>query len=224
MTGKSRKNRSPRPKIAITPRTPGQEEYIDAIENSDIVVCHGPAGSGKSLLAVGMALKYYYECRDKYQKIVMVRPAVPACDEDLGSLPGDLDEKMAPFIAPMIDSMRYYIDEAEIYRLTKREAIEIIPIAYMRGRSLVRSIIIFDEAQNASPEQMKMFLTRIGFSCKAIIEGDIYQSDIKRRSAINGLSDAIERLQGLDGIGIVKLENRDIVRSSLISKILERYK
>lgn len=210
--------------IRVRPKTPGQQAYIEAIENSDIIVCDGKAGTGKTLLAVGRALRYLREEPDKYQRIIMVRPAITACDENLGHLPGEIDEKMAPFVAPMIDSMRLFLNGSEIENYLRTKVVDVWPIAFMRGRTLNNCVAIFDEAQNATPSQMKMFLTRIGQNCKVIIEGDITQSDLKGEAkAQNGLRDIIVRLGGLDGVSIIHLGGKDIVRSEIVSRVLERY-
>jgi phosphate starvation-inducible PhoH-like protein len=210
--------------LIVSARTDGQKEYLRAMENSDIIICNGKAGTGKTLMAVGYALQCLIYEPSKYKKIVMVRPAVTACDEDLGFLPGELEDKMAPFVAPMTDSMLFYLNNGKVDYMLRKGEVEIWPIAYMRGRTLNDCVAIFDEAQNSTLNQMKMFLTRIGRNCKTIIEGDVTQSDLKGEDKrTNGLLDISRRLQGIDGVSIIKLSDSDIVRSKLVSKVLERY-
>lgn len=210
--------------IKIRPKTKGQELYVEAILRNDIIICDGKAGTGKTLLAVGQALRYIREEPEKYRQIVMVRPAVTACDEDLGHLPGELEAKMAPFVAPMVDSMKLYLNGSEIEYYLRTKLVDIWPIAYMRGRTLNNCVAIFDEAQNSTPKQMKMFLTRIGQNCKAIIEGDVTQSDLHGNDRkLNGLKDIMERLDGMPGVATIYLGGQDIVRSEIVSRVLERY-
>jgi phosphate starvation-inducible PhoH-like protein len=214
----------PRADIEVRGKTEGQQEYIRLIEDNDLIVCNGRAGTGKTLIAVGMALKMLRDYPETYYRIVMVRPAVTVEGEDLGFLPGGIDEKMDPYIAPMLDSLKYFLDEGSISGLIAGDALDIIPLAFMRGRTFNNCIIIFDEAQNSTPLQMKMFLTRIGFNSKAIIEGDTSQSDLggdgKRN---NGLTDVLSRLKDLEGVGMIELTSQDIVRSPIVQKILKRY-
>lgn len=219
---RSRRGR-PKADIHVFAKTNGQQHYIDLIEDNDLVICNGRAGTGKTLIAVGMALKFLKDYPETYNRIVMVRPAVTVQGEQLGYLPGGIDEKMDPFVAPMIDSMKYFLDAGSIVGLVDGDALEIIPLAYMRGRTFNNTIIIFDEAQNATVEQMKMFLTRIGFNTKAIIEGDTTQSDLPSNDRHNGLVDAMDRLEGLDGVGIIELTSQDIVRSPIVQRVLSRY-
>ena len=210
--------------IVIEGKTEGQKEYLESIDLNDITICNGPPGSGKSLLAVAKALQFVQESRGLYNKIVIVRPALQACDEDLGYLPGTIQEKMAPFLAPIMYNMRHFIDKGTSDELFGDGTIEVMPIAFMRGITFSNTIVIFDESQNSTPEQMKMFLTRIGKDCKAIVEGDIEQSDLRGElKHKNGLWDALERLDDLEGVGIVELENCDIVRSEIVGRILLRY-
>ena len=169
-----------------------------------------------------------YQRDESYARILIVRPATTACNENIGFLPGGINDKMRPLIQPIVDSLRFFIkDEGYLASLLPSEMglgpIEISSLAYMRGRTFNDCIVVFDEAQNSSPEQMKLFLTRIGKNCKVIIEGDVTQSDISPNIEDNGLFDAIKRLQGVKGIGVVALEKKDIVRSEIVARILDRY-
>lgn len=216
-----RKRHKPRNLFEINPLTDGQREYLKSIGQNIITFCDGKAGTGKTLLAIGMAMKFFQ--KETYQHIIVVRPAVEACGENLGFLPGGYEDKMRPYVQPIIDNLRFFIkDEGYITSLFSPEhnVIEISPIAYLRGRTFNNCIIIFDEAQNSTPAQMKLFVTRIGENCKVIVEGDADQSDIHVK---NGLADAMERLDGVDNIGCVRLGNKDIVRSQIVADILERY-
>lgn len=218
------KFRKIRSEVELNPKTKGQKEYIDLILSNDLTLCNGPAGSGKSLIAVGSALKLYRESNGFYKKIVVARPAITACDEDLGYLPGDIDNKMKPFMAPVVDSMEFFLDAGEVDSLFQSGVVEVIPIAFMRGRTFNQAICIFDEAQNSTPDQMRLFLTRIGFNSKVIVEGDVTQCDLKGASKQNnGLKDAMVRLDGLESVGTINLEAIDIVRSELVTRILSRY-
>jgi phosphate starvation-inducible protein PhoH and related proteins len=209
--------------INIEPRTDGQAEYIDCIDNNEIVICNGLAGTGKTLIAVGHALRLMHEHPLKYKRLIMVRPYIHAQGEDMGYLPGDIDEKMKPFVAPMFDSLDYFLNKGEIQGLVDSGTIEVIPIAYMRGRTFNNSIIIFDEAQNSRWNHMKMFLTRIGFNTKAIIEGDVSQSDLDEDvRGDNGLLVSAEKLEGVRGIGVVNLTQQDVVRSPIVRRILDK--
>lgn len=209
-------------------RTEGQKAYLDLIRSCDAVICDGPAGTGKTLLAVGAALDLMHNFPEKYRRLIMVRPAITVRDEEIGFLPGDIDDKMRPFMAPIMDSMSYFLQQSEIASLLETGVIEVIPISYMRGRTFNNCILIFDEAQNSTPEQMKMVLTRIGFSSKIIIEGDVSQSDLDSWEARskNGLRDAIHRFGHptvLEGFGVAELESKDVVRSPVVRRLLTRY-
>lgn len=213
-----------KPPVPVLAKTDGQQVYIDAIEQSDIIICDGLAGTGKSLLSVGMAIKLLRDYPETYNKIVMVRPAVSVQGEDLGFLPGGIDEKMHPYMMPLLNSMRYFIDESVITTMMGNGALEIIPVSFIRGLTFNNTIVIFDEAQNASPLQMKTFLTRIGFNTKAIVEGDISQSDLQGDlNANNGLQDVMDRLSDVEGVSIVRLGSSDVVRSPIVARILKRY-
>lgn len=214
-----RKRHKSRNSFEISPRTDGQKALLRSINNNILTFCNGKPGTGKTYLSVGMAMKLYQRC--DYQHIIVVRPAIEACGENLGFLPGDYQNKMRPYLQPIVDNLRHFIDdEGYISGLFSDNIIEISPIAYLRGRSFQNSIVIFDEAQNSTVAQMKLFVTRIGEGCKVIVEGDADQSDI---SVKNGLIDAMERLVDVDNIGCVTLGFNDIVRSKIVADILEKY-
>jgi phosphate starvation-inducible PhoH-like protein len=208
-----------RPGKAVVPRTDGQAAYVEAIRDHDVVVCSGPAGSGKTFLAVAMAVSALRA--EQVHKIVLVRPAVEA-GESLGFLPGDLQAKINPYLRPLLDALREMMDYELLKRLTEQDVIEMIPLAYMRGRTLNNSFIILDEAQNTTVEQMKMFLTRLGMHSKMVISGDSTQIDLppNRRS---GLIDALKRLANVRGCAMVTLGGADIVRHPLVQRIVEAY-
>ncbi len=226
----TKKKAKARHKFAVVAKTPGQKAYIQSIKDNVVTLCSGFAGTGKTLIAIGMAMHLVQDPETDYSKIVVVRPAVEACGEQIGFLPGGLADKMKPLIQPIMDNLRFFIsDEGHIGQLLEPSSghgaplIEVIPMAYLRGRTFNNCVVVFDEAQNASPSQMKLFLTRIGKNCKVIIEGDVTQSDKYKRREENGLADAIGRLQDCENVGISILEARDIQRSKIIGPILERY-
>src|SRR4051812_10380661 len=200
----------------VVPRTPGQAKYVKAIRNHDLTFAVGPAGSGKTYLAVALAVEALKQQR--MRKIVLVRPAVEA-GESLGYLPGDLQAKINPYLRPLLDALHEMMDHELIKRYMELDVIEVIPLAYMRGRTLNEAFIILDEAQNATRSQMKMFLTRMGTSSKIVVSGDITQVDLPR-SVQSGLIDAIERLQDINGISVVQLSQADIVRHRLVADIV----
>jgi phosphate starvation-inducible protein PhoH and related proteins len=203
----------------ITPKTPNQRRYIEAIRSRDLVIAIGPAGTGKSYLAVAMAVSALM--RREVARIVLTRPAVEA-GERLGFLPGDLLEKVHPYLRPLYDALYDMLDGDKVGTLTERGAIEIAPLAYMRGRTLNDSFIILDEAQNSTSEQMKMFLTRLGFNSKMVITGDITQVDLPA-SRPSGLIEIQTVLRGVDGIAFVYFDDRDVVRHDLVSAIVRAY-
>lgn len=203
----------------IKPKTIGQQKYIQAMSSNDIVFAVGPAGTGKTYLAVVMAIKALRN--RKVKRLVLTRPAVEA-GEKLGFLPGDLQEKVDPYLRPFYDSLYDIMGVESTQKYLERHTIEIAPLAYMRGRTLEDSFIILDEAQNTTPEQMKMFLTRLGMGSQAVITGDISQIDLPK-GQISGLVDAIEILRDIKGLGIHVLSGDDIVRHPLVAEIIKAY-
>jgi len=203
----------------ISARSPGQTKYVSASHEHDIVFCIGPAGTGKTYLAVAIALHFLKQ--RKVERIVLTRPAVEA-GESLGFLPGDMYAKINPYLRPLYDSLYEMIGFDEVAKNIERGVIEIAPLAYMRGRTLNDSFIILDEAQNATPQQMKMFLTRLGFSSKCIITGDITQIDLPRNNT-SGLIDVQAILPNIKGIEFVYLDEHDVVRHKLVKDIIRAY-
>ena len=206
-------------KKAIVPKTPSQKAYIKAIKENDIVFGIGPAGTGKTYLAMAMALKYLKE--NRISKIILTRPAVEA-GEKLGFLPGGIAEKVHPYLTPLYDALYDMVDFDKANYLLEKGVIEIAPLAFMRGRTLNDAFIILDEAQNTTREQMKMFLTRIGFGSKAVITGDITQIDLPKKKE-SGLLDAVRILKGIEGIGFVEFRKEDVVRHPIVQKIIQAY-
>ena len=200
-------------------RTPNQIAYLDAIRSHDISFGIGPAGTGKTYLAVACAVDALE--RDAVKRIVLVRPAVEA-GERLGFLPGDLAQKVDPYLRPLYDALYDLMGFDKAAKLFERQTIELAPLAYMRGRTLNHSFIILDEAQNTTPEQMKMFLTRIGFGTKAVITGDVTQIDLARGQK-SGLIEAERVLKGVRGIALVRFTSADVVRHPLVQKIIDAY-
>ena len=206
-------------KGAISAKTDGQSQYVEMVKNNDVVFSIGPAGTGKTFLSVAFAVAALEN--HEVDRIILCRPAVEA-GESLGFLPGDLKEKVDPYFAPLYDSLKILYAENKLVQLLERKIIEVVPLAYMRGRTLDSAYMILDEAQNASVLQMKMFLTRLGIGSRAIITGDVTQIDLPNRSD-SGLLQASELLKGVQGIGIVKLDKKDVVRHPLVMKIIEAY-
>jgi phosphate starvation-inducible PhoH-like protein len=209
----------PTKKLLLTPKSDAQRAYIDAVKKNDIVIGIGPAGTGKTFLAMGMAVAALLN-RD-VGRIVLTRPAVEA-GERLGFLPGDLYAKVNPFVRPLYDALYDMLDVEQANRLIERGEIEIVPLAYMRGRTLNDSFIILDEAQNATVEQMKMFLTRMGFRSKVVVTGDITQVDLPTERA-SGLIEVQKILSGVPGIAFVYFTERDVVRHPLLQEIIRAY-
>jgi len=203
----------------IYPKTLGQREYYLALKHNDVVFGIGPAGTGKTYLAVVFAVAALK--RNEVQKIILTRPAVEA-GENLGFLPGDLKEKVDPYLRPLYDALYDMLGEQQSERLIEKGVIEIAPLAYMRGRTLEDAYVILDEAQNTTKAQMKMFLTRLGFNSKMIITGDITQIDLPRGVA-SGLKNAIDIIQGIVGVSFVYLSALDVVRHPVVQRIIERY-
>ena len=203
----------------ISPRSLNQYLYMQAMLEHDIVLTIGPAGTGKTFLAVAMAAAALVE--KKVRRIVLARPAVEA-GERLGFLPGDLAEKVNPYLRPLYDALHDILGYDKVGGMIERGIIEVAPIAFMRGRTLNESFVILDEAQNTTSEQMKMFLTRIGFNSKAVVNGDITQIDLPTGKA-SGLRQALEILRGVQGIGFITFDKRDVVRHPLVQKIVAAY-
>ena len=203
----------------IRPRSPGQAKYVEAMRRSDLVFCTGPAGTGKTYLAVAMAVASLKA--DRIRKIVLVRPAVEA-GESLGFLPGDMQAKINPYLRPLTDALREMMEHEMIRRYKEEDLIEVIPLAYMRGRTLNEAFIILDEGQNTTVSQMKMFLTRMGHGSRIVVCGDTTQVDLPHETR-SGMIDATARLRGIQGLGAVELTGADIVRHPLVQAIVDAY-
>tara|TARA_B100001250_G_C19816948_1_gene799024 strand:+ start:8135 stop:9127 length:993 start_codon:yes stop_codon:yes gene_type:complete len=203
----------------IRPRTKGQEEYISSIENNDIVFGIGPAGTGKTYLAVAMAVAALKS--KKISRILLARPAVEA-GEKLGFLPGSFEDKVDPYLRPLYDALQDLVEPDRLGRLQTMKVIEVVPLAYMRGRTLNDAFIILDEAQNTTPQQMKMFLTRLGTYSKAVVTGDVTQTDLGVNQ-VSGLTEAPKILTQISGLSFVHLTEQDVVRNPLVQKIIKAY-
>lgn len=203
----------------IIPKTETQRHYIEAIRNFDIVIGIGPAGTGKTYLAMAMAVNAFL--KKQISRIVLARPAVEA-GEKLGFLPGDMFEKVNPYLRPLYDALFDMMDAERVVKLIDRGTIEIAPLAFMRGRTLNDAFIILDEAQNTTSEQMKMYLTRLGFNSKTVITGDVTQIDLPQGRA-SGLIEAEKILSGIEGIHFIYFSDRDVVRHKLVQKIIQAY-
>lgn len=203
----------------VKPKTLGQKQYVDAIRNNMIVFGLGPAGTGKTYLAMAMAITAFKN--QEVERIILTRPAIEA-GEKLGFLPGDLQSKVDPYLRPLYDALYQIMGGETFARNMERGLIEVAPLAYMRGRTLDNAYIILDEAQNTTPAQMKMFLTRIGFGSKVVVTGDATQKDLSPGTA-SGLDVAIKVLRGIEGISLCNMSSRDVVRHPLVQKIVKAY-
>ena len=203
----------------VRPKTPGQDEYLKSIEGNDLVFCIGPAGCGKTYLAVAAAIHALR--REQVRKIVLVRPAVEA-GEKLGFLPGDMLAKVNPYLRPLLDALNDMLDFDQVQKYMAKDMIEILPLAFMRGRTLNDTFIILDEGQNTTLTQMKMFLTRMGAGSRIVVTGDVTQLDLPE-NVPSGLTDAVERLADIEGVGVVRLGRADIVRHRLVREIVHAY-
>ena len=203
----------------VTPKTKGQIEYVDAIKHFDIVFGIGPAGTGKTYLAMAMAVNALK--KGLVRRIILTRPAIEA-GENLGFLPGDMVEKVLPYLRPLYDALYDMMEAKKVEELAESGIIEVAPLAFMRGRTLNDAFVILDEAQNSTPFQMKMFLTRLGFDSKTVITGDVTQSDLPK-GTMNGLMDAERVLSGIEGIKFARLTGADVVRHELVQRIIEAY-
>ena len=206
-------------KGAVSPKTEGQYRYLNTVKDNDVVFSIGPAGTGKTFLSVAFALAALDS--NEVDRIILCRPAVEA-GESLGFLPGDLKDKVDPYLAPLYDSLHTLYSDSKLNRYLDNKVIEVVPLAYMRGRTLDNAYMILDEAQNATALQMKMFLTRLGIGSRAIITGDITQVDLQNHE-MSGLLQASEILSGVEGIGFVRLDEKDVVRHPLVKKIIQAY-
>ena len=207
-------------RMVVRPKSLNQQNYIISMVENDITFCTGPAGSGKSSVAVGLACSWLQE--NKVSRIIITRPTVEA-GRGLGYLPGDKDEKLLPYVMPVLEEMNKYLGREMVRKLKEAEIIEICPLEYMRGRNFHNCFMILDEAQNATYEQIKMFMTRIGIGSRAVINGDAEQTDLPERFR-GGMLNMISKLNDLQGVGICELEATDIVRNPIIGRILERLK
>ena len=203
----------------VNPKSVNQRKYLDAIEQFDIVFGVGPAGTGKTYLAMAQAVSYL--TTKKVSRIILARPAVEA-GEKLGFLPGDLQEKVNPYLRPLYDALFDMMDTEKASRLIERGTIEVAPIAFMRGRTLNDAFVILDEAQNTTSEQMKMFLTRLGFGSKAVVTGDITQIDLPN-ARMSGLVEVLKIVKDVEGIGFVYFDDKDVVRHKLVQQIVKAY-
>jgi phosphate starvation-inducible PhoH-like protein len=212
--------------VKKTPRkkflSESQKEYFNILENNEITLCTGPAGVGKSYIAMSAAVHLLLDPNNSYEKIIIVRPAVEA-EEKLGSLPGNVEEKLDPYIFPSYYLLNKIIGKEAREKLKNTDIIEVFALAYMRGMNIDNSILIFEEAQNCTPKQMKLLLTRIGFNSKFFISGDLEQTDRYKDKTQSGLWDALSRFRELDKVGIFEFDSKDIIRNPLITKILDRY-
>jgi len=205
-------------KINLSAKTLNQKELFKSIKNNIITIVYGPPGTGKTMISVASALNSFFKCH--YGKIIFTRPCIEAEGENLGFLPGDLNEKISPYMIPIFDFLSEYMEKSQIERMVVDGKIITMPLAFLRGVTFKNSFVLLDEAQNTTPKQMRMFLTRIGEDCKIVMTGDPNQSDIR---ATNGLVDVITRLDGIPDIGIVKFDQEDVVRHEIVKIIEKRY-
>lgn len=212
--------------IGKTPRkkflSESQKEYYETLYNNEITICTGPAGVGKSYVAMSAAVQLLLDSNNSYEKIIIVRPAVEA-EEKLGALPGNLEEKLDPYIFPSYYLLNKIVGKETREKLKENDIIEVFALAYMRGMNIDNSILIFEEAQNSTPSQMKLLLTRIGFNSKFFISGDIEQTDRYKDKTQSGLYDAMNRFADVSEIGTYNFKNDDIIRNPIIGKILKKY-
>ena len=211
-------NKRPRKKFL----SENQKVYYNNLIENEITICSGPAGVGKSYIAMRAAVDLLLDESNSYEKIIIVRPAVEA-EEKLGSLPGNLEEKLDPYIFPSYYLLNKIIGKEAREKLKNHDVIEVFALAYMRGMNIDNSILIFEEAQNCTPSQMKLLLTRIGFNSKFFVSGDVEQTDRYRDKTQSGLYDALKRFRDIERIGVFEFENKDVIRNPLISKILDKY-
>ncbi len=204
---------------SVRPRTDGQARYVRAMIDNDLTLCIGPGGTGKTYLAVAMAVSLLRQA--KIKRLVLVRPAVEA-GERLGFLPGDMVAKVNPYLRPLFDALNDMMEPEQVKRYMENDIIEIVPLAYMRGRTLNQAVIILDEGQNTTVSQMKMFLTRMGTGSKIIVTGDVTQTDLPKQTK-SGLTDAVNRLADIEHIAIVFLDEHDIVRHPLVQQVVRAY-
>ena len=202
---------------ALKAKTENQRVYINIIDNNDVTFCTGPAGTGKTAVAVGLACDYLLDKR--VEKIVVTRPVIES-GRGLGFLPGTFEEKIHPYLVPVLEEMEYRLNSNRVQAYRDQGKIEVAPLEYMRGRNFHNCFMILDEAQNATFEQLKMFITRIGWNSKAVINGDINQTDLTSKEQ-GGLEEFLERLENVNGVGIAELTEDDIIRNKIISKILD---
>ena len=215
----SKNNRISTPKISVLPRGDNQEKYLEVIANKDLTFGIGPAGTGKTYLAVAVAVQHLIN--RKVEKLVLIRPAVEA-GEKLGFLPGDLSQKIDPYLRPLYDALFQTLGFKETNNLLDNNVIEIAPLAFMRGRTINNSFVILDESQNTTREQMKMFLTRMGYGSKVVVTGDLTQIDLPK-DINSGLIHALEVLSEVDDVGLVRFNSKDVIRHFLVQKIVEAY-
>ena len=202
--------------------TESQKTYYELLTNNQIVLCSGPAGVGKSYISMKAAVDLLLDPTNSYEKLVIVRPAVEA-EEKLGSLPGNVEEKLDPYIFPSYYLLNKIVGKEAREKLKEAEIIEVFALAYMRGMNIDNTILIFEEAQNSTPNQMKLLLTRIGYNSKFFISGDLEQTDRYKDKRQSGLWDALQRFKSIDDVGVFEFSDKDVVRNPLISKLLKRY-